>query len=474
MLVMDETFRHVDRGQDRRSTTRCDFPDWWERDVEAMVRKDLNHPSVDPLLDRQRDPRGRRRPHGRASGRALAEKVRALDDTRFVTNGDQRRCSPSLTELAEAARRRGRDGGRHQHDDRRPWATCMDELMRAPSWSPSATAESLRRARRRRHATTWTPATSSTASCFPHRVIVGSETFPRQHRPSCGGSCASNPHVIGDFTWTGWDYLGEAGIGRVDHRRRTRLPAGFAAPYPWLAAPVRRHRHHRPPAARVLLPGDRLRAAHRPLHRRAAARAARRASCPRRPWSWTRHRSQLELGRRRGRSRSPSRSTATPTRSSCCWTAARSAARAGGAEKNRSRAAFEVTYAPGELVAVARTGGEETGATRAAVGRPARAAGRRGRPRRDPGRRHGPRLHPIALEDAAGNRRRATATGGHGDRRGPGVLAGLRQRRPAHRGVLPRPTCTRPSTAARWPSSAPPGRATSRSGSRPRSASRSP
>ena len=32
-------------------------------------------------------------------------------------------------------------------------------------------------------------------------------------------------------------------------------------------------------------------------------------------------------------------------------------------EKNRFRAEFEVTYAPGELVAVARTGGEETGRT---------------------------------------------------------------------------------------------------------------
>ena len=39
-------------------------------------------------------------------------------------------------------------------------------------------------------------------------------------------------------------------------------------------------------------------------------------------------------------------------------------------EKNRFRAEFEVTYTPGELVAVARTGGEETGrfALRSATG----------------------------------------------------------------------------------------------------------
>ena len=45
-------------------------------------------------------------------------------------------------------------------------------------------------------------------------------------------------------------------------------------------------------------------------------------------------------------------------------------------EKNRFRAEFEVTYAPGELTAVARTGGEETGrfALRSASGPVALAA----------------------------------------------------------------------------------------------------
>ena len=48
----------------------------------------------------------------------------------------------------------------------------------------------------------------------PHRVIVGSETVP----PSIARNwqlVREHPHVIGDFTWTGWDYLGEAGIGRA-------------------------------------------------------------------------------------------------------------------------------------------------------------------------------------------------------------------------------------------------------------------
>ena len=36
--------RHVDRAEDRRRLRRASFPDWWEADVDAMVRKDRNHP----------------------------------------------------------------------------------------------------------------------------------------------------------------------------------------------------------------------------------------------------------------------------------------------------------------------------------------------------------------------------------------------------------------------------------------------
>ncbi len=83
MLVMDETF-------DMWMQTKSDddyslrFADWWEADVEAMVRKDRQPPERDLLQHRQRGPR--RVDAGRLHlGRALAEKVRALDDTRFVT-----------------------------------------------------------------------------------------------------------------------------------------------------------------------------------------------------------------------------------------------------------------------------------------------------------------------------------------------------------------------------------------------------
>ena len=49
---------------------------------------------------------------------------------------------------------------------------------------------------------------------FPERVILGSENFPNQigYR---WPFIEKHPYVIGDFTWTAWDYLGEAGLGKA-------------------------------------------------------------------------------------------------------------------------------------------------------------------------------------------------------------------------------------------------------------------
>ena len=55
------------------------------------------------------------------------------------------------------------------------------------------------------------------AELFPHRVIVGTESHPSRIDSELGAASPTTPHVIGDFTWTGWDYLGEAGIGRVEY-----------------------------------------------------------------------------------------------------------------------------------------------------------------------------------------------------------------------------------------------------------------
>ena len=71
----------------------------------------------------------------------------------------------------------------------------------------------------------------------PHRVIVATESHPAS-MDTCWGAVVDNPHVIGDFTWTGWDYLGEAGVGRTIHTEADleQGGAGFLGEYPWLTA----------------------------------------------------------------------------------------------------------------------------------------------------------------------------------------------------------------------------------------------
>ncbi len=51
---------------------------------------------------------------------------------------------------------------------------------------------------------------------YPHRVIVGSETFCADAR-KFWLIAKENPALIGDFVWAGIDYLGEVGVGSWEH-----------------------------------------------------------------------------------------------------------------------------------------------------------------------------------------------------------------------------------------------------------------
>jgi hypothetical protein len=67
---------------------------------------------------------------------------------------------------------------------------------------------------------------------YPRRVLVGSETFPTTIAETWP-LIESLPGVIGDFTWTGWDYLGEAGIGGFGYAEDPDAIAAFGREYPF-------------------------------------------------------------------------------------------------------------------------------------------------------------------------------------------------------------------------------------------------
>ena len=49
---------------------------------------------------------------------------------------------------------------------------------------------------------------------YPERIIMGTESFPKEAFDNWQ-MVEKYPYIIGDFVWTGWDYLGESGIGLV-------------------------------------------------------------------------------------------------------------------------------------------------------------------------------------------------------------------------------------------------------------------
>lgn len=67
---------------------------------------------------------------------------------------------------------------------------------------------------------------------YPNRVIVGTESMPGD-LPAIWQRVTSVPGVIGDFGWTGWDYLGEVGLGYWTYGAET---GGIAKPYPGILA----------------------------------------------------------------------------------------------------------------------------------------------------------------------------------------------------------------------------------------------
>lgn len=67
---------------------------------------------------------------------------------------------------------------------------------------------------------------------YPDRVIIGSETFPFDAYKFYEFA-KEHPSIIGDFVWTGMDYLGEAGIGAWEYRN---YAPDFSHGVGWIAA----------------------------------------------------------------------------------------------------------------------------------------------------------------------------------------------------------------------------------------------
>lgn len=243
MYMMDETF---DMWYNRKNKFDygCDFEENWEADTAAMVRRDYNHPSV-ILYSIGNEVAEPGEPKGLDYGKKQIDLIHSLDATRPVT------CGLNLMVMSRAAKGQGiyQDGEQKVNAPEQKnkkeekvqngslafniMASLVGSGMNKGGNSPKVDAI----------ATPIIDALDIAGYNYgsgrypleekqhPERIILGSETFPQDIYKNWE-QVKKYPYILGDFMWTSWDYLGEAGIGAWSYTGG--MP--FNRPYPWVLA----------------------------------------------------------------------------------------------------------------------------------------------------------------------------------------------------------------------------------------------
>jgi hypothetical protein len=227
MLVMDEAFDMWVRGKSPNDYA-LDFPKWWADDLSSMVAKDYNHPSV-IMYSIGNEIAEVGTPHGSVLARRMAEHLRELDTSRPITNG----VNSALAVMDEVAGSFADNPAGLNELLAGDLGDAMNQMSMGANVT-QRTAEShsvldvvgLNYAEGRY---------ALDRELFPRRVIVGSETFPSKIG-TLWPLVEANPNVIGDFTWTGWDYLGEVGIGATTYAEDPDAKPELEREFPWLTA----------------------------------------------------------------------------------------------------------------------------------------------------------------------------------------------------------------------------------------------
>ena len=243
MYLMDETWDMWYNHKNKFDYATV-FYEEYKTDIAQIVERDYNHPSVimyslgnevsEPYLEK-----------GQLLLKEMLDYIHSLDDSRPATAG----INLMLIELA--SRGRGiykEEGGRFVENRKKPKKEKKSGSLFF-NMMTSFIGTNMNRFANAKHVDKVTSPALDTLDiagynyasgryplerkAHPDRIVVGSETFPQDIWKNWE-MVKKLSYVIGDFMWTGWDYLGEAGIGAWAYGSG----GGFDKDYPWLLADV--------------------------------------------------------------------------------------------------------------------------------------------------------------------------------------------------------------------------------------------
>lgn len=247
VYMMDETW-DMWYGHKNKYDYATEFMEHYKDDVKAMVDRDFNHPSVImySIANEVSEPREEK---GVALAKELVEYIHEIDGNRAVTAGI------NLMVIHMASKGKGvykEDGGRADQDK----AAAKKQKKQKASGSLFFNMMTSMIGTNMNKMANSDAADKVTSPCLdaldiagynyasgryplegtkhPDRIVVGSETFPMDIAKNWE-LVKKYPYMIGDFMWTAWDYLGEAGIGAWTYDADG---ASFDKPYPWILADV--------------------------------------------------------------------------------------------------------------------------------------------------------------------------------------------------------------------------------------------
>jgi len=224
------------------------FRDEWEKDLQLMVEKCLNHPSV-IMYSIGNEISECNTPEGVEYGKKMVRVCHDIDDSRPVTMGVNLMLNVLQAKGIKISPTKGKEfhkddvvDPKSEEPDGKMSGSVMINIMVSvmggfmkglskPKPSDKATREIFSLldiagynygdlSYERHHE--W----------YPERVMVGTETQPDSIFDRWA-LVKKHPYLVGDFVWTSWDYLGECGVGVVDYDKNT---GSYSKPYPVIIA----------------------------------------------------------------------------------------------------------------------------------------------------------------------------------------------------------------------------------------------